>query len=411
MVTKTYQYAPSGERLSQTTHNGQGTTVDGFYSYNAHSDVEAVTGTDGSAKATYGYTAYGQTDPAGTTGADKPNPQNPPAEPFNPFRFNAMRFDPSGGFYDMGFRDYSPGLNRFLTRDMYAGALADLSLATDPLTGNRYAFGGGNPISSVEIDGHIPADCEGDCLKDWFAAQRLARQEQASSNRTSAHNAARDAAARQIMSQVAAAHGNPTDVTIECPVAGASKKGTGLEGNADICYRDGNTEYVWEVKTVGESASGAGELQFYADAMRQDDRYKGLNVLPGFDLARPVGAYVPATNEDVVAISDPFDKGVIIYDKVPWKGPPPVTVPEPQVNRAPRATCARGSAYDSARMNLPGCGQGNGTPDPSPVFAGLTVGLGALALRAGAGGVCAAIFSETGPGAAVAFGVCAAAVP
>lgn len=37
---------------------------------------------------------------------------------------------------------------------MYDGALSDLSLTTDPFTGNRYAFGGGNPISDVELDGH-----------------------------------------------------------------------------------------------------------------------------------------------------------------------------------------------------------------------------------------------------------------
>ena len=54
----------------------------------------------------------------------------------------------------MGFRDYDPGLNRFMTRDMYNGALADMGLGTDPYTGNRYAFAGGNPISRVEIDGH-----------------------------------------------------------------------------------------------------------------------------------------------------------------------------------------------------------------------------------------------------------------
>jgi hypothetical protein len=55
----------------------------------------------------------------------------------------------------MGFRDYSPGLNRFLTRDIYGGALADLNMGLDPWTGNRYAFGGGNPISNVELDGHV----------------------------------------------------------------------------------------------------------------------------------------------------------------------------------------------------------------------------------------------------------------
>src|SRR5215207_6885770 len=52
------------------------------------------------------------------------------------------------------FRDYAPGLNRFLTRDSYDGALSDLGLAADPFTGNRYAFASGNPISRIELDGH-----------------------------------------------------------------------------------------------------------------------------------------------------------------------------------------------------------------------------------------------------------------
>jgi hypothetical protein len=58
-----------------------------------------------------------------------------------------------------GVRFTRPGLNRFLSRDMYNGALADLNLTTNPFTGNRYAFGAGNPISNVELDGHIPDDC------------------------------------------------------------------------------------------------------------------------------------------------------------------------------------------------------------------------------------------------------------
>jgi RHS repeat-associated protein len=55
----------------------------------------------------------------------------------------------------MGARDYDPGLNRFLSRDMFAGALADLSLSVDPFTMNRYAFAGGNPLSRIEFGGHF----------------------------------------------------------------------------------------------------------------------------------------------------------------------------------------------------------------------------------------------------------------
>jgi hypothetical protein len=49
----------------------------------------------------------------------------------------------------MGFRNYRPGLNRFLTRDTYNGALADLGLTTDPWTGNRYAFAGGKSVGPI----------------------------------------------------------------------------------------------------------------------------------------------------------------------------------------------------------------------------------------------------------------------
>jgi RHS repeat-associated protein len=160
-ISKSYQYSPWGERLSQITHNHDGTDEDGFYGYNPHSDVETVTDETGDPKATYGYTAYGGDDDAQFTGIDEPGTQDPTAEPYNVYRFNAKRWDPVSGSYDMGFRDYSPGLNRFLTRDTYNGALADLNLGLNPWTGNRYAFAGGNPITGIEHDGHCPVDACG----------------------------------------------------------------------------------------------------------------------------------------------------------------------------------------------------------------------------------------------------------
>jgi hypothetical protein len=42
-----------------------------------------------------------------------------------------------------------------LIRDLYNGALADLDLGLSPWTMNRYGFAGGNPISFIELDGHI----------------------------------------------------------------------------------------------------------------------------------------------------------------------------------------------------------------------------------------------------------------
>jgi epoxyqueuosine reductase QueG len=44
---------------------------------------------------------------------------------------------------------------------MYNGALADMSLGTDPFTGNRYAFTSGNPVNRLEHDGHRITECDG----------------------------------------------------------------------------------------------------------------------------------------------------------------------------------------------------------------------------------------------------------
>jgi RHS repeat-associated protein len=164
-TSKTYDYTPGGARLSQTT-TANGTSTPGYYSYNAHSDVEAVTGTNGNTTATYGYTAYGDPVTSMFTGQDKNDANSSPAStttPYNSYRFNAMRWDSTTGQYDMGFRNYDPGLNQFDSRDMYDGALADAGLTTDPFTGSQYAFGGGNPISNIESDGHTTCNQWGTC--------------------------------------------------------------------------------------------------------------------------------------------------------------------------------------------------------------------------------------------------------
>ncbi|WP_433363628.1 DNRLRE domain-containing protein [Actinoplanes sp. CA-142083] len=162
-LTKSYQYSPWGQRLSQITNKEDGTTEDAYYGYNPHSDVDTLTDDSGDTKATYGYTAYGSNDEAQFTGIDKPDSADPTKEPYNAYRFNAKRWDQASGSYDMGFRDYSPGLNRFLTRDSYGGALADMNLGIDPWTSNRYAFGAGNPITAIENNGHTPCVEPGDC--------------------------------------------------------------------------------------------------------------------------------------------------------------------------------------------------------------------------------------------------------
>ncbi|MFD7442329.1 DNRLRE domain-containing protein [Streptomyces sp. NPDC059909] len=152
---KDYQYLAGGQRATQIKHKDGGTKEYSQYITSPRGDVEAISKEDGKTRATYGYTAYGSDDESQMTGADNPDGGGAAEGDYNSFRYNSSRWDGASGTYDMGFRNYDPGLNRFLTRDSYSGALADMSLATDPFTGNRYSFAGGNPISFVELDGHL----------------------------------------------------------------------------------------------------------------------------------------------------------------------------------------------------------------------------------------------------------------
>ncbi|HEX2294069.1 MAG TPA: RHS repeat-associated core domain-containing protein [Actinomycetota bacterium] len=74
----------------------------------------------------------------------------------NSYRYTGKRTDTDSGTIDMGARRFAPDTARFLQPDVYGGALSNLGLSMDPLTGNRYALAAGNPVSFVEVDGHRP---------------------------------------------------------------------------------------------------------------------------------------------------------------------------------------------------------------------------------------------------------------
>jgi RHS repeat-associated protein len=74
--------------------------------------------------------------------------------PINPYRYAGKRLDSglatspgAAAGYDMGARRYGPDIGRFLQQDLFHAALGDLGLTVDPLTQNRYALAGGNPVS------------------------------------------------------------------------------------------------------------------------------------------------------------------------------------------------------------------------------------------------------------------------
>lgn len=160
-LAKSYGYDGSGHRTGMTyepygADNQPDPTKRRLFSYgyDVHGSISLLLDQTGAAQESYGYQPYGAADPDLTKSIFTPNPGDPIA---NPYRYTARRLDTASGSFDMGARRFTASPGRFLQQDLYFGALSNLGLSLDPLTQNRYALAGGNPVSFVEVDGHEPA--------------------------------------------------------------------------------------------------------------------------------------------------------------------------------------------------------------------------------------------------------------
>jgi RHS repeat-associated protein len=148
-----YDYDSVGDRQGQQVVDG---AENRYRSYrkDANGSVLALEGDTGAVPTgeRYDYDPYGELDA---------EPTDDEAEA-NPFRFEGFYYDSGVKSYDMHARAYRPEHGRFLNQDRYASATADLLMQADPLTQNRYAFGGGNPVNNIEFDGHkLPTNAGG----------------------------------------------------------------------------------------------------------------------------------------------------------------------------------------------------------------------------------------------------------
>jgi RHS repeat-associated protein len=143
-TTKRYAYDVFGQRSTISEGSNRYS-----YLYDPHTSVSLLIDQANTVKESYGYSAYGGANAALTRTASGFNAKT------NPYRYTGKRLDSGSGTYDMGARRYSAATGRFLQVDLYYSALDNLGLSEDPLTQNRYALAGANPINFVEVDGHF----------------------------------------------------------------------------------------------------------------------------------------------------------------------------------------------------------------------------------------------------------------
>ncbi|MEV4315002.1 DNRLRE domain-containing protein [Actinocrispum sp. NPDC049592] len=168
--TKSFSYDTYGHRIAMGDKDNASGQEDKYtYSHDVQGSVSQLIGAGGKVKASYGYDAYGGSDADSNDQETLSTGDTDNQAPVNPYRYSGRRMDsgsvassttppvPAGSAsYDMGARRYGPNVGQFQQRDAYRNALADLGLALDPLTQNRYSLAGGNPVSFVEYDGHWP---------------------------------------------------------------------------------------------------------------------------------------------------------------------------------------------------------------------------------------------------------------
>lgn len=149
----TYDYDSSGERLGEDTMPSDDPAAGVYSAFDSDANgstvgLEDADGTitrGGANSSAYDLDPFGETRNEAQLGTTARN---------NPFRFQGFYYDSGIQAYDMQARPYRPDIGRFLTADRFESALGDFNLQSDPLTQNRYAFAGGNPVNNIEWDGH-----------------------------------------------------------------------------------------------------------------------------------------------------------------------------------------------------------------------------------------------------------------
>ncbi len=171
--SRTFDYDSALQRQGQWTSTGYRS-----FALDANGSVEGLESPTGELASddTYVYDPYGELE--GTALSTEAGA--------SPFRFQGHYSDSAVNTYDMQARSYRPDIGRFLSPDRYEAASGDVALQSDPLTNNRYAFLGGNPVSNVESDGHEPEGSFKNGCDNTYGSDARCAKESKSRQRASA---------------------------------------------------------------------------------------------------------------------------------------------------------------------------------------------------------------------------------
>ncbi len=122
----------------------------GYYHYNSHGDVVAISDGNGQELNNYAYDTWGNVI-SKTEGMS------------NPYQYSGEPYDEKTGFYYLRARYYDPKVGRFISEDTYKGAV------DNPLSLNRYAYVENNPLAYIDPSGHCKAGKDSGCYVDSFS--------------------------------------------------------------------------------------------------------------------------------------------------------------------------------------------------------------------------------------------------
>ncbi|MFM1652571.1 RHS repeat domain-containing protein [Brevibacillus sp. B_LB10_24] len=107
----------------------------GYYLYNSHGDVDAITDVRGETLNRYEYDSWG-------------NIVSQQEAMSNPFKYTGEMYDNESKLYYLRARYYDPSVGRFISEDTYKGQV------DNPLSLNRYVYTQNNPINFIDPTGH-----------------------------------------------------------------------------------------------------------------------------------------------------------------------------------------------------------------------------------------------------------------